>query len=188
MVSNGRLQHHHFGTPLPCGFNSASSGRGSPFHSLALPTLMSLLAIFFGLLQAHRSATPVVLGSQRSVPEGRRSMRVSGRSCFSLAACAGGFLSGAQPTSGALFRPALARTPIRLASALAQPVVSVFTSPFSHQSTTEKTALSSTTWANPALNLAPFGRWALRDKAAQRRLALRENSTCRPFLTSPSES
>ena len=27
--------------------------------------------------------------------------------------------------------------------------------------------------ANPALNLAPFGRWTLRDKAAQRRLALR---------------
>jgi hypothetical protein len=27
--------------------------------------------------------------------------------------------------------------------------------------------------ANPALNLAPFGRWTMRDKAAQRRLALR---------------
>jgi len=27
--------------------------------------------------------------------------------------------------------------------------------------------------ANPALNLSPFGRWTLRDKAAQRRLALR---------------
>jgi hypothetical protein len=26
---------------------------------------------------------------------------------------------------------------------------------------------------NPALNLAPFGRWTLRDKPAQRRLALR---------------
>jgi len=26
--------------------------------------------------------------------------------------------------------------------------------------------------ANPALNLAPFGRWTLRDRAAQRRLAL----------------
>ena len=26
---------------------------------------------------------------------------------------------------------------------------------------------------NPALNLAPFSRWALRDKAAQRWLALR---------------
>jgi len=29
---------------------------------------------------------------------------------------------------------------------------------------------------NPALNLAPFGRWPLRDKAAQRRLALRWGS------------
>ena len=27
--------------------------------------------------------------------------------------------------------------------------------------------------ANPALNHAPFSRWTLRDKAAQRRLALR---------------
>ena len=134
---------------------------------------MSLLAILFGRLQVHRSATPVVLGLQRSVPEGRRSVRLSGRSCFSLAACAGGFLSGAQPVSGALFRPALARTPIRLASALVQPAVSVFASPFSHQSAAEKTAPSSTAWANPALNLAPFGRWTLRDKAAQRRLALR---------------
>jgi hypothetical protein len=26
---------------------------------------------------------------------------------------------------------------------------------------------------NPALNRAPFGRWTLRDKATQRRLALR---------------
>ena len=100
-------------------------------------------------------------------------MRASGRSCFSLAACGGGFLSGAQPASGALFRPALARSPIRLASALAQPSVSVFTSPFVHQNTTEKTAPSSTAWANLALNLAPFSRWTLRDKAAQRRLALR---------------
>ena len=134
---------------------------------------MSLFALIFGRLQVHRSATPVVLGSQRSVPEGRRSMRLPGRSCFSLAACAGGFLSGAQPTSGALLRPALARTPIRLASALAQPVLSVFTSPFAHQNTTEKTAPSSTAWANPALNLVRFALWTLRDKAAQRRLALR---------------
>jgi hypothetical protein len=27
--------------------------------------------------------------------------------------------------------------------------------------------------SNPALNLAPYVRWTLRDKAAQRRLALR---------------
>jgi hypothetical protein len=29
------------------------------------------------------------------------------------------------------------------------------------------------TMPNPALDLAPFGRWTLRDKAAQRRSALR---------------
>ena len=119
----------------------------------------------FGLLQVHRSATPVVLGSQPPVPEGCRFMRVSGRSCFSLAVCAGGFLSSAQPTSAALFRPAVARTPIRLASARAQRFV--------RQNHTEKTAPSSSQCSNPALNLAPFGRWTLRDKAAQRRLALR---------------
>ena len=36
---------------------------------------------------------------------------------------------------------------------------------------------------NPALNLAPFGRWTLRDKAAQRRLALRY--TLRLLTASP---
>ena len=36
-----------------------------------------------------------------------------------------------------------------------------------------KTALSSNTSSNLALNLAPFSRWTLRDRAAQRRLALR---------------
>jgi hypothetical protein len=36
-----------------------------------------------------------------------------------------------------------------------------------------KIILNSEQTANPALNLAPFGRWTLRDKAAQRRLALR---------------
>ena len=38
---------------------------------------------------------------------------------------------------------------------------------------TEKTAFLFSQRANPALNLAPFSRWTLRDKAAQRRLALR---------------
>ena len=146
----------------------------------------------FGLFQAHRPATPVVLWSQRFVLEGRRSMRVTGRSCFSLAACAGGFLSGAQSSVAAQFRLALLATPFRLASALAQrlaasPVVRVaqavsrhsrqfsvvLASPFVLQSHAEKTAPSSSQCSNPALNLAPFSRWTLRDKAAQRRLALR---------------
>jgi len=36
--------------------------------------------------------------------------------------------------------------------------------------------------ANPALNLAPFSRWTLRDKAAQRRLALRYALSASPFM------
>ena len=153
---------------------------------------MTLLANQFGLFQAYRSATPVVLGSQRSALEGRRSMRVSGWSCFSLAACAGGFLSGAQSSVAAQFRLALLATPFRLASVLAQrlamsPVVRfaqalsqhpshvtvAVTRHFEHQRHTVKTAPSSSQCSNPALNLAPFSRWTLRDKAAQRRLALR---------------
>ena len=92
----------------------------------------------------------------------------------------------------ALFHPALLATPFRLASALAQrfaasavlrvaqaasrhscPFSAVRVSRFVLQSYSVKTAPSSTTWANPALNLAPFSRWTLRDKPAQRRLALR---------------
>lgn len=34
---------------------------------------------------------------------------------------------------------------------------------------------------NMALNLAPFGRWTLRNKAAQRRLALRWGAHCIPL-------
>ena len=177
---------------MPCGFNSASSERGSPFHSLALPTFMSLFAILFSRFRVHCSATPVVIGSSRFVPEGWRSMRVSGRSCFSLFSCGGGFLSRSQPTVAAQFHPALLATPVRLASALAHRLATsavlrvaqaaswhsrrfsaALVSRFVLQSHAEKTAPSSTTWANPALNLAPFSRWTLRDKAAQRRLALR---------------
>jgi hypothetical protein len=146
----------------------------------------------FGLLQAHRSATPVLIGSLHSVSKGRRSMRVSGRSCFSLAARSSGFLSGAQPSVAAQFRPVLLATPFRLASALAQRLAApsvvrvtqavsrhsrqfsvMLASPFVLQSHAEKTAPSSSQCSNPALNLAPFSRWTLRDKAAQRRLALR---------------
>ena len=126
----------------------------------------------FGPLQVHRLARPIVIGSQRLVPVGRRFVRLAGRSCFSLAACAGGFLSGAQAASGVPFRPALARTPIRLASVRAQPWVSVSLSRPAHQRRTEKPSSSSGQWSNTALNLARFAHWTLRDKAAQRRLAL----------------
>ena len=153
---------------------------------------MKLRANQFGLLQVHRPATPVFIGSLRSVSECRRSMRVSGRFCFSLAARSSGFLSSAQPSVAAQFRPALLATPFRLASALAQrlaasPVVRVaqaasrhlrrfsvvLASPFVRQSYAEKTAPSSGQCSNPALNPVRFALWTLRDKAAQRRLALR---------------
>ena len=127
---------------------SLTAGVGG-FFSGAYPVSGASSANPLGFLQTHRSATPVVLWSQRSALETHRFMRVSGRSCFSLAVRAGGFLSGAQPwVSEGIPRSAF-------------------------QNHVEKTALSSTAWANPALNLAPFSRWTLRDKAAQRRLALR---------------
>ena len=150
---------------------------------------MSLFAILFSRLQAHRATTPVFIGSLRSVTEGRRSVRVSGR--FAAAAQVR-ILSGAQPAVAAQFHPALLATPFRLASARVQrfvashalrfaqaasrhlrPFSAALVSWFVLQSHAEKTAPSSTAWANPALNLAPFSRWTLRDKAAQRRLALR---------------
>ncbi len=153
---------------------------------------MSLFAILFSSLRAHQATTPIFIGSLRSVTEGRRSVQVSGRSCFSLAAGVGGFLSGAQPTVAAQFRLALVVAPFRFASALAQrlaapavlrvaqaasrhsrPFLVVLVSRFVLQSHAEKTVPSSTAWANPALNPVRFALWTLRDKAAQRRLALR---------------
>ena len=54
--------------------------------------------------------------------------------------------------------------------------ISLATLPFMLQNTTKKTSLSSSTSSSPALNLAPLSRWTLRDKAAQRWLALRSAS------------
>ena len=153
---------------------------------------MKLLANQSGLFQVHRSATPVFLGAQRVVPVGRRSMRVSGRSCCSLSVCAGGFLSRAHASVATQFRPALLATPFGLASALAQRLVAspvvrvaqaasrhlrsfsvVLVSRFELQSHAEKTAPSSSQCSNPALNPVRFALWTRRDKAAPRRLALR---------------
>ena len=53
-----------------------------------------------------------------------------------------------------------------------RPFSVVRVSRFVLQSHADKTAPSSTTWANPALNPVRFALWTLRDKAAQRRLAL----------------
>ena len=150
---------------------------------------MKLRANQSGLLQAHRSATPVFIGSLRSGCEGRRSMRVSGR--FGATAQVR-ILSCAQPLVGAPFRLAFVRAATRPASARAQrlsaPTVMCFTQAvsrhprhgtvavirhFEHQRCTVKTALSSSQCSNLALNPVRFALWTLRDKAAQRRLALR---------------
>ena len=97
-------------------------------------------------------------------------MRGSGQCAFSSGSCG---LVGAQPSAATPFRLAFARAATRPVSVQTQPLFFVPVSPFAHQNTTEKTAPFSSTRANPALNPAPFGRWTLRDKAAQRRLALR---------------
>ena len=96
-------------------------------------------------------------------------MRVAGR--FVVSSAFSG-LVGAQPLARAPFRLAFVRAATRQVSVQNQPLLSVPVSPLAHQNSTEKTAPSSTAWANPALNPAPFSRWTLRDKAAQRRLAL----------------
>ena len=97
-------------------------------------------------------------------------MRVAGRFVVSSAFCG---LVRAQPLARAPFRLAFVRAATRQVSVQTQALLSVPVSPFVHQNTTEKTAPSSSQRSNPALNLAPFSRWTLRDKAAQRRLALR---------------
>jgi len=97
-------------------------------------------------------------------------MRVSGRFVASSALCG---LVRAQPFARAPFRLAFVRAATRQVSAQSQPLLSVPVSPFAHQNTTEKTAPSSSQRPNPALNPVRFALWTLRDKAAQRRLALR---------------
>ena len=82
---------------MPCGFNSAFSERGSPFHSLGFPKFMSFSSKFISTFKAHRATTPVVIGSSRFVLEDCRFLRVSGWSCFSLPAFGCGFLSRSQP-------------------------------------------------------------------------------------------
>ena len=150
---------------------------------------MKLRTNQFGLLQMHRSATPVFIGSLRSGCEGRRSMRVAGR--FVVAAQVS-ILSCAQLLVATPFRLAFVRAATRPALARAQrlsaPTVMRFAQAlsrhprhvtvavirhFEHHRHTVKTAPFSSQCSNPALNLAPFSRWTLRDKAAQRRLALR---------------
>ena len=149
---------------------------------------MSLFAQSSSHLNAPCSATPVFIGSPGGTVGGRYSMRVSGR--FAVAAQVR-ILSCAQPLVVTPFRLAFLRAATRPASARTQqrpaPTVMRFAQALSrhprhvtvavirhseHQRHTVKTASSSSQCSNPALNLAPFSRWTLRDKAAQLRLGL----------------
>jgi hypothetical protein len=149
---------------------------------------MSFSAYFFGRFNVHRPATPVFIGSPRATSVGRHFMRLAG--LLSSVACLG-FLSRAQRSAGAsrllawvgapcchaavlaqrlsLLRLALRRLAtsqgLRLASFLASPWAAIIHA--------EKTVLPFSQRANPAVDPAPFSRWTLRDKAAQRRSPLR---------------
>ena len=126
---------------------------------------MKLRTNQFGLLQMHRSATPVFIGSLRSGCEGRRSMRVTGR--FVVAAQVS-ILSCAQLLVATPFRLAFVRAATRPALARAQrlsaPTVMRFAQALSrhprhvtvavirhseHQRHTVKTAPSSSPCSNP---------------------------------------
>jgi hypothetical protein len=130
---------------------------------------------FFSTFKALRATTSVVIGSSRFVLEGCRSMLVSGRFGFSLAACASDALSSALPSLTALFRQALVVAPIRLASALAlrfgvssfalvaqafsqhlRHVKLTLISRFVHQIRAVKPVASSTQRPNPSVNRTVF--------------------------------
>ena len=122
----------------------------------------------FGPLQVHRPARPVVIWPQRLVLVGRLFMRLPARSCSSVALRPAARLAAfARSLHGHL------RLQIHHAAALIQPAFSFGISRPAHQSHAEEPVLPSTPWSNMALNLARFAHWTLRDKAAQRRLALR---------------
>lgn len=124
---------------------------------------MSLHTTPFGHLKVHQAASLVFIGSPPLAFLERLSVRVSGvrwvsrRSFFRSTAA--GVLSSVRSAL------ALSRHPRTL------PFVAA--SRLAHQGNSAKTALVSIIRSNMPLNLAPFGRWTLRDKAAQRRLALR---------------
>ena len=121
----------------------------------------------FGPLQVHRPARPIVIGSQRLVPVGRRFMRLSGRSCSSVAVhCAARLAVFSRSLQGHLMlQPCQA-------AALTQSALSSDISRSGHQRYAEEPVLPSMQWSNMALNPVRFALWTLRDKAAQRRLAL----------------
>ena len=149
---------------------------------------MFLLVSLFSFFIQHRAATSVLIGSPPATFAGRRFMRLAG---LFLRAADLGFLSPSLCLAGASSLLALGGAPcshtaaraetrslrrvalrgLAVARDLAWAFFSV--SPSAAIITTEKTAPHSNSRANPALNLVRFALWTLRDKAAQRRLALR---------------
>jgi hypothetical protein len=149
---------------------------------------MSFSAYFFGRFNVHRSAAPVLIGSPLVAFVGRHFMRLAGL----LSSVVGlGFLSCAQRSAGASRLLAWAGAPCYHAAALAQRLsllrlalrrlavsrglrlASFLASPWAAIIHSVKTVLPFSQRANPAVDPAPFSRWTLRDKAAQRRSPLR---------------
>ena len=143
---------------------------------------MSLRATFIGHLQVHQAATPVLTGSPRCAAVGRHSIWVAGRFVVSSQVRV---LSGGQALVATPFRQAFVRASFCHASAPAQPVaispishqvfagahqrsVSLAASPFEHQNTTEKTALSSNTVLTRRSTSLPLvaGRCAIKPRSA----------------------
>ena len=143
--------------------------RAAPLTStLVHSVIMKPRANQFGLLQVHRPARPVVIWSQRLVPVGRRFMRLAGRSCSSVAVHSAARLAVFSRSHHGHLRLQTCH-----AAALDQPAFSSGISRSGHQRHAEEPVLPSTLWSNMALNLVRFALWTLRDRAAQRRLALR---------------
>jgi hypothetical protein len=140
---------------------------------------MSFSAYFFDRFNVHRAATPVLIGSPRATSAGRRFMRLAG--LLSSVACLG-FLSCAQRSveapccHAAVLAQRLSLLPLalrRLAASRGLRLASFLASPGAAIIHSEKTVLPFYQRANPAVDPAPFSRWTLRDKAAQRRSPLR---------------
>ena len=163
---------------------------------------MEFLAYYFGFLNRHRAATPVLIGSPRATSVGRRFMRIAGR--FSRAtgvhslprtqrsAVASRLLAWAvaqcchvAALAQRLSSPSLALR--GLAASRGLRLASFPVSPWAAILHSEKTALPFNPRANPALNLVRFALWTLRDKAEQRRLALLQGLPTKSSDTFPEQ-
>ncbi len=149
---------------------------------------MSFLCASSGHFKAHRAAAPVLTGSSRFMAEGRLFTRVSRH--FVWVAKARSFFRACF-TNTVQFSLALGVASARHAPAVVQPFSASrfahgsqrlpFSTPACYRAcftpwasnSLRKTMPPSKQRSNPALNLVRFALWTLRDKAAQRRLALR---------------